>query len=481
MRTYDISRPPELINIGFDGENKWRPRGFICTDWLQKHPGGIITLWVQPEGVKKAFPVSTTKVQNTIIWYPLSEELYPGTGKLQLTIQDGEFIGKSDTIKFEVNKSLVSGGAHPDSQPSWATKMVDDVTAQADRAVEAADRAEQASGEEVISEAVENYFEEHPVVIEETDPTVPAWAKNPTKPTYTANEVGALPADTPIPAAVTEQDVAGWGFTKNTGTYSKPSGGIPAFDLAPGVIPDVSGKANAADVYTKTEVDQKLVGAMDYKGTKATVSELPTSGNATGDVWHITADGSEWAWNGSTWEELGTAVDLSGYRTASVQDAIDAAQDTAIAAKYSKPDGGIPKTDLASGVIPSVPQMATDPDMSDWTSGKTVDAAVLATGFGVAGRVINAKYTKPNGGIPKTDLAANVQTSLGKADTALQEHQSLSGYATETYVQQQIAAIPDELPAVTATDNGKFLRVVNGAWAVQAVPAAESASFGGGS
>lgn len=193
MRIYNIFRPPDLIELGFDGENKWRPKGFDCTDWLQKHPDGIITLWIQPEGVKKAFPVSTTKTENIIVWYPLSEELYPGSGKLQLVIQDGEFIGKSDTINFEVNKSLVSGGVHPDSQPSWATKMVDDVTAQADRAAEAAERAEQASGEEVISEAVENYFEEHPVVVEETDPTVPAWAKQSQKPSYTAAEVGALP------------------------------------------------------------------------------------------------------------------------------------------------------------------------------------------------------------------------------------------------------------------------------------------------
>lgn len=33
---------------------------------------------------------------------------------------------------------------------------------------------------------------------------------------------------------------------------------------------------------------------------------------------------------------------------------------------------------------------------------------------------VNAKYTKPSSGIPKTDLASAVQTSLGKADTALQ-------------------------------------------------------------
>ena len=45
-----------------------------------------------------------------------------------------------------------------------------------------------------------------------------------------------------VPAAVTESTVAGWGFTKNTGTYSKPSSGIPASDLAQGVIPDISDK-----------------------------------------------------------------------------------------------------------------------------------------------------------------------------------------------------------------------------------------------
>ena len=43
---------------------------------------------------------------------------------------------------------------------------------------------------------------------------------------------------------------------------------------------------------------------------------------------------------------------------------------------------------------------------------------------------IAGKYVKPNGGIPKSDLASDVQTSLGKADSALQQHQSLSAYRT---------------------------------------------------
>lgn len=386
-----------------------------------------------------------------------------------------------------------------------------------------------------------------------------------------ANDIGALPDDTPIPAAVTEQTVSNWGFTKNTGTYSKPvsgipdsdiasaeiwnakgtyskpSDGIPASDLAAGVIPDISGKANAADVYTKTEVDQKLVGAMDYKGTKATVSALPTSGNETGDVWHITADGSEWAWNGSAWEELGSAVDLSGYRTASAQDTIDAAQDSAITAKYTKPNGGIPKSDLASTVqtslekadtalqsvppeyvtenwvtnkgygtyskptsgipksdlasavqtslgkadtalqsVPSTYRTASAQDIIDAAQDTAIAAKYTKPSGGIPDSDIasaatwNAKgtYSKPSGGIPKTDLASAIQTSLGKADTALQQHQSLAGYATETYVQQQIANIPNELPSGGST--GDFLcKIANGvAW--QTIPSAESSSFGGG-
>ncbi len=51
---------------------------------------------------------------------------------------------------------------------------------------------------EVIANAIETYLAEHPIA--ETDPTVPAWAKAATKPTYTASEVGALSDTTVIPS-----------------------------------------------------------------------------------------------------------------------------------------------------------------------------------------------------------------------------------------------------------------------------------------
>ena len=73
-------------------------------------------------------------------------------------------------------------------------------------------------------------------------------------------------------------------------------------------------------------------------------------------------------------------------------------------------------------------------------------------------------YQKPAGGIPKTDLAADVQTSLGKADTALQEHQSLVNYYTKSEVNslivpQGVNAIPvAALPATGAANTLYFVQ-----------------------
>jgi hypothetical protein len=46
---------------------------------------------------------------------------------------------------------------------------------------------------EQIQKAVDNYLTENPVQLDEADPTVPDWAKQPNKPSYTADEVGAQP------------------------------------------------------------------------------------------------------------------------------------------------------------------------------------------------------------------------------------------------------------------------------------------------
>ena len=53
---------------------------------------------------------------------------------------------------------------------------------------------------EQIGELIREHLEDNPPEFEESDPTVPSWAKQPTKPEYTAEEVGALPADSLQPA-----------------------------------------------------------------------------------------------------------------------------------------------------------------------------------------------------------------------------------------------------------------------------------------
>jgi hypothetical protein len=80
-----------------------------------------------------------------------------------------------------------------------------------------------------------------------------------------------------IPAAVTESTVSGWGFTKNAGTYSKPSGGIPKTDLASAVQTSLGKADTALQSYTE-----------QYKGTITGVSANGTS-VATSGVANIPA------------------------------------------------------------------------------------------------------------------------------------------------------------------------------------------------
>lgn len=141
-----------------------------------------------------------------------------------------------------------------------------------------------------------------------------------------ASDVGALPSDTDIPTKTSDLtndsgfvDASGAAAAApvqsvnnktgavtltaadvGAGTYSKPSGGIPKSDLASAVQTSL-GKADTA------------------------LQSVPST-----------------------------------YRTAAAQDTIDSAQDAAIAAKYTKPAAGIPASDLAAGVIPTVPTKTSE-------------------------------------------------------------------------------------------------------------------------
>lgn len=95
----------------------------------------------------------------------------------------------------------------------------------------------------------------------ETDPTVPAWAKTPTKPTYTAAEVGALSIDD-----------ANNNFAK---------------------------KSDISTVYK-------------WKGSKDTYDQLPTEGNSVGDIWNVKDTNMNYGWTeDGIWDPLGSPVEIS--------------------------------------------------------------------------------------------------------------------------------------------------------------------------
>lgn len=131
--------------------------------------------------------------------------------------------------------------------------------------------------EEKIEKSVKSYLEKNP--IEETDPTVPEWAKEEEKPTYTAEEVGALPDTTKIPKnlsnlqddaehrTVTDTEKQSWNNKSNfSGNYE-----------------DLQGKPTIPTVPTKLPNPQSLTityGGKEYTydGSEAITITIETGG-----------------------------------------------------------------------------------------------------------------------------------------------------------------------------------------------------------
>lgn len=102
--------------------------------------------------------------------------------------------------------------------------------------------------EEQIEKSVKSYLEKNP--IEETDPTVSEWAKAEEKPTYTAEEVGALPSTTVIPKnlsdlqddaehrTVTDAEKQSWNDKSNFSGNYEDLQGKPTIPTVPTKLPN---------------------------------------------------------------------------------------------------------------------------------------------------------------------------------------------------------------------------------------------------
>lgn len=226
------------------------------------------------------------------------------------------------------------------------------------------------------------------VVLPAYPTTLPAsdvsdWAKAATKPSYTAAEVGAI--------ASTEKGA-------NNGVATLGSDGkVPSSQL-PSYVDDV----------------------LEYVGQ----SNFPATGE-DGKIYVDTTNNTTWRWSGSQYVQIkgdlvigtttGTAAD-GGTVSGHISDTdihVTTANKTAWNAKYDKPSGGIPKTDLANAVQTSLglADTAVQPsDISDFL--ENADVKVESTRL--------SKTNDASGNGFTIDLSSSVQTSLGKADSALQ-------------------------------------------------------------
>jgi len=181
------------------------------------------------------------------------------------------------------------------------------------------------------------------------------------------------PSDTKKQDVISDLAAIRSGASAGSTAYQKPGTGIPSTDmseavrtslgkadsalqehqdisgLAPKASPAFSGTPTAPTAaagtnttqiantaFVKAAVDAAVSSVLKYKGTKATYADLPSTGNQTGDTWNVTAAygdvpaGTNWAWNGTTWDALGGDVDLSNYVTEDELEALTSAEVTAL-------------------------------------------------------------------------------------------------------------------------------------------------------
>lgn len=106
------------------------------------------------------------------------------------------------------------------------------------------------------------------------------------------------------------------------------------------------------------------------------------------------------------------------------------------------------------------------------------DSALLVVEFNGVAYNLTGKQFK--------DFAASVAGSgdgstggSGGGDMATATYDPDGAVAQAGGIKAYVSEVVDDLdvPAVTTDDNGKFLRVVNGAWAAEALPNAEGGAF----
>jgi hypothetical protein len=102
------------------------------------------------------------------------------------------------------------------------------------------------------------------------------------------------------------------------------------------IVGDITASGHTVTVTRIGLDDLGLASAYKYKGSKDKYSNLPTSGNTTGDVWNVTDTGMNYAWTGTAWDALGSTIDTSGFVSATKNASVSIAGTTKDTYTYNK-------------------------------------------------------------------------------------------------------------------------------------------------
>lgn len=162
-----------------------------------------------------------------------------------------------------------------------------------------------------------------------------------------------------------------------------------------------------------------IASAYKYKGSKATYDALPTTGNTVGDVWNVESDGMNYAWTGSEWDSLGTAVDLSGYATKTELN-------TGLGKKVDKVNGkGLSTNDYTTAEKQKLAGLSA-PTKSDFVAGGWGNAS---NGYYTMTISASGKYpVKVMRNVSGVYTEALVQAAVSGANVILTSEEAFEGY-----------------------------------------------------
>ena len=220
MNVY-LVKTGSILPLGKQGENLAKQIQFDLSRWISNFGPGTVQLLHQRSSDEAPYPVAVEQDGNLAVWTVTNADTAAaGTGRAELQYYVGDALAKSETWMTKVLPALGDASeTPPEAQQGWVDNVLAQVariTGMTAQAVElpagSAPTADYADGvltigiplggdvsEAQIAQAVAEYLSKNPIT--ETDPTVPDWAKQPDKPSYTADEVGALSSET-LPEAI---------------------------------------------------------------------------------------------------------------------------------------------------------------------------------------------------------------------------------------------------------------------------------------